>query len=163
MNKETKRPLVRIIDGKKLCLRCGVIHPIDCFHKGGGRHTVKSYCKKCASERVKQYRKTIPSDVLKERNKYNALKCKFGLTAESLLELFIQQDSKCAICRNILDFASYGKSWVVDHDHDHHPGKRHPKGVKPRGLLCYRCNTALGNFMDDEKILHSAINYLTRQ
>lgn len=158
-----KIPFVRIVDGKKLCPRCRLVLPLDSFHKDNSilsRHAVKTYCKKCASERVILYRKGLPDGVQKRRQKQANLKTKFNLTIASLLEMFRGQDSKCGICRDVLDFVTYGKAWVVDHDHSGHPKTRHPKNVKPRGLLCYRCNTALGNFRDSPMILQSAIAYL---
>lgn len=39
-------------------------------------------------------------------------------------------------------------------DHCHKTGKI-------RGILCSRCNTALGGFNDDIKLLDKAINYLS--
>jgi hypothetical protein len=37
-----------------------------------------------------------------------------------------------------------------------------PLGGEFRGLLCAACNTALGKFKDDPKILVAAIDYLIR-
>lgn len=53
---------------------------------------------------------------------------------------------KCDIC---------GRNRKLEVDHDHLTGK-------VRGVLCSRCNGALGQFLDDESLLISAIEYLRR-
>lgn len=69
---------------------------------------------------------------------------KYGLTVEQVLMKLIQQDIKCAICRNSLE----DQGWEIDHDHN---------TLKPRGLLCNRCNVWLGN---NEGRLVGYIKYL---
>lgn len=57
------------------------------------------------------------------------------------------QDGICAICKTKL------KTPYVDHDHD--------TGLI-RGILCNRCNRALGMFKDDRFMLLNAVAYLDR-
>lgn len=57
------------------------------------------------------------------------------------------QDSCCAICERTLAVET------AHLDHDHRSGRI-------RGVLCFDCNSALGKFRDDPKILNSAIRYL---
>ena len=80
-----------------------------------------------------------------EYRRKRALK-KYGLTVEQYEEMFQKQDGKCKICKKP---SSY---WlVVDHNH---------KTNEVRGLLCHRCNRALGMFRDDAELLAEAIRYL---
>lgn len=51
------------------------------------------------------------------------------------------------------------QNFVVDHDHTCCPGKR-SCGRCVRGLLCNRCNRALGQFGDDIETLRRAVAYL---
>lgn len=66
------------------------------------------------------------------------LKMRFGITSEEYDILFAMQKGVCAICRQpetVKTKSGSVRRLAVDHDHD---------TGKPRGLLCYRCNTALG-------------------
>jgi hypothetical protein len=85
----------------------------------------------------------------------NNLRRKYGITLEDFQSLFDNQDGKCAICSQtlptILDPGKLRKSLAVDHNHDN---------GKVRGLLCGKCNMALGLFSDSVDILNSAIHYL---
>lgn len=56
-----------------------------------------------------------------------------------------QQDGRCAICNR------KAKTLCVDHDHD--------TGFV-RGLLCFRCNQALGFFGDSTQSLERAVDYM---
>lgn len=51
--------------------------------------------------------------------------------------LFRLQGGRCAICQRS------GVRLVIDHDHRHHPGRSGCRRCV-RGLLCTRCNTAIG-------------------
>lgn len=66
-----------------------------------------------------------------------------------LAKMRIQQRDCCAICGG-RDPVS-GKALAIDHDHS---------TGRVRGLLCIRCNTALGSFKDDAALLVGALAYL---
>lgn len=79
---------------------------------------------------------------------------------------FILQDEKCAICKNpetmkcaqrkgIKQMFKIEKPKRLAVDHDH-------KTNKIRGLLCHKCNVALGSFHDSIRLLESAIEYLKK-
>jgi len=80
----------------------------------------------------------------KDGLKSRTLKYKYGISLADFNILKEKQNGKCAICHNedIL---------YVDHCH---------KSNKVRGLLCQKCNTAIGFFNDDTERMLSAVNYL---
>lgn len=84
------------------------------------------------------------------------LKRKYNLTYEQYLEMLEAQGGVCAICAN-----TAARDLHVDHDHSCCPGQ-HSCGKCVRGLLCARCNPALGAFNDDRSTLAKAIAYLER-
>jgi 5-methylcytosine-specific restriction endonuclease McrA len=70
---------------------------------------------------------------------------RFGLTHE------IRTGEKCWICGD----PGQKEKLVIDHDHS-------KKGIESiRGILCRRCNLAIGNMRDDPKLLLRAAEYLT--
>lgn len=98
-------------------------------------------------------------DAINERKKAE----RFKLTIEEFRKMFIEQDNKCAICKQpeTRIFTGRGRfkgqmkiaKLCIDHDH---------KTGKVRALLCHDCNTALGKFDDDPDLIQSAINYLNK-
>lgn len=81
------------------------------------------------------------------------LKTKFGMSEEAYDQLLESQGGVCAICRVASQSSRLHKRLAVDHDH---------KTGIVRGLLCARCNTAIGAFNDDVEFLKNAICYLER-
>src|SRR6266513_3859490 len=83
------------------------------------------------------------------------LKNAYGLTLAKYYRLLRRQDGKCAICSGINE--TYGEhrieSLCVDHDH---------KTGKIRGLLCHKCNRAIGNVNDRADLLRKMADYLER-
>jgi hypothetical protein len=64
-----------------------------------------------------------------------------GLTADEIEALVRLQHGLCAVCERP------GQRLQVDHDHRHCPGRMGCRRCV-RGLLCPRCNTALGQIGD---------------
>ena len=84
----------------------------------------------------------------KQRMRDYHLDKKYGLTQARYEEMLADQGGGCAICGRPPrpDIALH-----VDHDHE--------TGVV-RGLTCFRCNNALGDFNDDVRLLDAASAYL---
>ena len=72
----------------------------------------------------------------------------FGMTVESYEQMLLDQNNLCAICH---EPDQDGKRLAIDHDHETN---------RVRGLLCRRCNRAIGAFHDRADLLLSASEYL---
>lgn len=99
-------------------------------------------------ERAAKWRKENPDKVAEGNKKHRFYK--YGLSDVAIAHLYASQDGKCAICQKLIDLD--GK-WVIDHDHD---------TGDVRGILCFPCNVALGQFQDSPAMLMRAIEYLER-
>jgi hypothetical protein len=98
-----------------------------------------------AAELVKQRELALTPEYKKGRRRYK-LQSKYNLTLEDYELLYSLQDGKCAICEDDGDLC-------VDHSHITNA---------VRGLLCHKCNTALGLFKDSRPVIISAADYLSR-
>ncbi len=81
-------------------------------------------------------------------NRKSHLKRSYGLTVEEYDAMLAQQNGVCAVCERP---PTLGISLHVDHDHE---------TGRIRGLLCFRCNNALGDLEDDPGLLRAAAHYL---
>jgi hypothetical protein len=72
---------------------------------------------------------------------------KFGLTADQYEAMLAAQGGGCAICR----WKQTARRLAVDHCHT---------TGKVRGLLCTRCNCAIGNLKEDPALFARALFYL---
>ena len=95
------------------------------------------------------------------------LKYRYGITEEDYEELLVKQKYSCKICGQKPDKCQTkpdkcqtepdkcqtepDKPLYVDHCHQ-------TKAI--RGLLCHKCNIALGHMNDDPEQLERAANYL---
>lgn len=99
---------------------------------------------------VRQWRKKHPNYEFERR-----LRREFGILLEDYQRLFSNQKGVCAICkqpeRRTDPRTKACSRLAVDHDHTR---------KKIRGLLCYRCNTAIGMFREDPLLLRTAKHYL---
>lgn len=84
---------------------------------------------------------------------------RYGLTPKRFDEMLAAQDGRCAICRTD---APGGQGWHVDHDHSCCNTRKRSCGKCTRGILCSRCNIAIGNLRDDPVIIQAALGYVLR-
>lgn len=97
-----------------------------------------------AKENHKKWRDENPDKIRSQAMKY-----KYKITLKDYETLLILQDFKCAICSRHEE--ENRKPFVVDHDHN---------TGEVRGLLCFRCNTGIGQLGDSTLLLSKAIQYL---
>jgi hypothetical protein len=84
-------------------------------------------------------------------NRNSHLKRKYGLTLEQYDAMLAAQGGVCAICHQ-----PRPEERTLHVDHDHATGAI-------RGLLCFTCNNALGDFRDSSDLFHAASEYLDRE
>lgn len=108
-----------------------------------------SQCTKCRVAYNKAYRAQNKEKVLEIERK-SKLKMTYGITPKQYDAMLIKQNSKCAICAAKKP-GGRTKMFFIDHCHNN---------GNIRGLLCMRCNTGLGLFLDNPKFLLSAVSYL---
>lgn len=108
------------------------------------RHRAAKACGRCGAPSRKPYcstclRKTAQRQRLRQS----------GVTEAQYAAMLLKQGARCAICHT--HQAKMRKALHADHDHT--------SGAF-RGLLCNRCNTGLGMFLDQPRRLLAAVEYL---
>ena len=88
----------------------------------------------------RQWRLDNPEYYKEYSKKYNRAKilARHGLTAETFDAMLASQDGVCAICSTDTPGGMHGQ-WQIDHCHR--------TGVV-RGLLCFRCNVVLSEYLE---------------
>jgi hypothetical protein len=126
----------------KVCNSCKLTKPLDLYYKCNKHKDGVQYdCKECQSTR---YFKNKEHN-LDYATKHNLRQ--YGLSLEDYNNMLISQKSVCAICERPSNYLKLN----VDHCH---------KTGKVRGLLCQKCNSALGLFQDDKDLCIKAAKYL---
>jgi Autographiviridae endonuclease VII len=158
----------------KRCRDCGREKARSEFYRDASRRDgIRSSCKECERARnhdwyvanrersiaaaqawrqsnPERYEETQARHRARRRSEQRAdhLKRTFGLTLDEYDAMLARQEGRCAICRQL---PTAGKFLHVDHDH---------ATGEVRGLLCVRCNNALGLFRDRIEVLDRAMEYL---
>lgn len=101
------------------------------------------------AKRSKAYRDAHPEVVAKMWE--NSIRSLFGINADDYNKMFDEQGGCCAVCGK--HQTETKKRLFVDHDH---------KTGLVRGLLCQKCNMALGMVDDKKSILEKLISYLEK-
>ena len=131
---------------EKECKDCLEVFDISEFYprpqKGRGTLKVETRCKKCYSNKQREYRRN-------NKNKYRSsvLKTLYGITLETYNEMYTKQRGLCEICGKHKD--------VLCVDHCHSTGN-------VRGLLCKVCNQALGLFKEDPVVIRKGAEYIEK-
>lgn len=118
------------------CYLCKERKPLSQFHKDKSKPKgVSSRCLDCCPDYTRM-------DGLRQRHR---------ITLKEYDALLESQGGVCAICKSPKSQTKWSPYLHVDHDHI--TGKR-------RGILCSLCNSGLGQFKDDPKIIAAAIAYI---
>ncbi len=155
----------------KVCTKCGEAKPLTDFAKDrstrDGYHQQCLMCKREArriwrashpmeqreqfrlwsqqnySEHLSRNRRWQENNRLKMRA--SILKTRYNLTLDDYQRIYDEQAGRCKICGDTAPL-------VVDHKHD--------QSRRIRSLLCVRCNSGIGFFRENIKIMMAAIAYL---
>jgi len=102
-------------------------------------------------ERLTEYRREYrPRPDRKAADRASYLMRKYGITPDLYDEMLEAHDGVCAICRQ-----PRPDERTLHVDHDHATGEI-------RGLLCFRCNNAIGDFREEYELFLKAADYLDR-
>ena len=96
---------------------------------------------------------SIPIEERTLKQRHYKLQYMYGITETDYQKMLEEQNGVCAIC-GINATIRKGAHIRLSVDHCHDTGK-------VRGLLCNRCNHAIGVFKDDPTLLKKAMEYLT--
>lgn len=154
------------LENSKVCTICKKRLSFEAFHKNSKKPDgMQTRCRNCYRDWYNQryqndpafrdkrkahfekfYEETYPSR--REQHSNERMFRKYGITREEFNAMSAAQDGLCAICGR----EPLGKKRLsVDHCH---------ASLKIRGLLCDQCNTGLGMFRDDPRLLFVASQYL---
>lgn len=142
----------QVIDGRKACTRCMETKPVEAFpvhaKTESRQQRYRHWCRECSAAYLKEwYRKRGGKTAYyRERG--------VGVAPAQYQQMSAAQGGVCAIC--LTDPTGKTKTCDVLHvDHDHASGV-------VRGLLCMKCNRALGLFGDNVDALRAAVAYLLK-
>ena len=128
----------------KICSHCKQTKPLNEFYGfKKGELGKESYCKVCRGLQRKEH---WTKGRLPRQNSH--LKYVHGITLEEYTVLLEKQNGVCVLCGNI---NRHGVALHVDHDHI---------TGEIRGLLCFNCNSAIGNMHDNPALLRKTADYL---
>jgi DNA-directed RNA polymerase subunit RPC12/RpoP len=97
-----------------------------------------------------KHRKKYPERFINAR-----LQQRYALSISLRNTILEQQNYQCAICKKPFDLAlGFERRVHIDHNHE---------TKKVRGILCNKCNWALGLFDESTENLKTAIKYLERE
>jgi hypothetical protein len=151
------------------CTVCGEWKEAEQYSPIKGTTRRRNECRKCVSRyqaagRARRRdadpegtraRKRADSKKNYARLRANRIKAQFGLTTDGYNAMVVAQGGLCAICRRPerANGSNGERPRQLSIDHDHVTGK-------VRGLLCQKCNIAIGQLDDNPERLDAAAAYL---
>lgn len=139
--REEVAPVVE--DGSKWCFLCEEVKAIADFPTSNSKP--RPQCKSCISIIQREYREKNP-----ERVRTAWLKFHYGLTLQEYSDMLEACNGRCEVCG---DLPAHKGGLHIDHNHE--------TGVV-RGMLCFHCNSALGQVREDVERLRALIAYIER-
>ncbi len=118
------------------------------------RQQVAEQNKRWATENPEKRRASVRKWQAKNARAAWALQLsQYGITPEQYDSMLAAQGGHCAICPRTQQENVKRRRLAVDHDH---------VTGRVRGLLCYRCNVAIGHLDDEPARARAAAEYLER-
>jgi uncharacterized membrane protein YvbJ len=137
------------------CKKCGKLKENEEFAK-------HHWCRKCAKEYNRNRKVTKRAQLNKNKNEWakknpklrhkGQSKSKYSITGEQYDAIY---SDLCAVCGKPETDKRNGKIRMLSIDHNHDTGKI-------RGMLCGKCNKALGLLDENIDILLSMIKYIAK-
>ncbi|MFI9235766.1 endonuclease VII domain-containing protein [Streptomyces sp. NPDC053079] len=148
------------MDGMRQCTKCLLVKSVEDFSPRGKRDGVtlrKSRCKPCVSEAARNWAAENRERATLRRQRWN-LQNTYGITLDKYNAMLSSQGGVCAICEQDEPntHGRTGRKFSLSVDHCHDTGR-------VRGLLCQKCNRAVGLLNDNVDLLRKAIDYLERE
>jgi hypothetical protein len=131
------------------CKKCGIEKPEESYYKSKlTKSGLRGSCKECTRKQYKHYREFNKEKVALS-TKRKRLKKEYGITPEEY-DRAMASSTVCEICGNK---EGTDANSMFCYDHCHTTGKF-------RGVLCRRCNQAIGTLGDTADSLKKAYEYL---
>jgi hypothetical protein len=174
--KRNKKGLICNSQFVKAKCSCGVEKDFKCAAiKCNNTKSCSSSCKRTPENRQKDLKKCTKCKKFLEKSRFGnnkfkkddlgteclrcnviqKLKVKYGISIDKYENKLKEQNGFCAICRLKDDTVKNDKWQPLRVDHNHVTGEI-------RGLLCHRCNAAIGLLKEDVLLLKNAIKYLKK-
>lgn len=148
---------------RRTCKKCGENKPMNMFYYK--TLNKEGRCKPCVSDMRKTSYRNTRDQVITRVTKYRRenpekirgtkLKQEYGLSIERYNAMLASQDHVCAGCLKPESTIWRGRVLSLAVDHDHLNGDI-------RGLLCMRCNRALGMLGEDLDTMRRLIDYVEK-
>ena len=146
----------------KTCKRCNKERPLTAFYKSLNK---EARCKSCVSELRKEYYKLNPVKQQERARNYRKanpekvrdtkLKQTYGVGNDYYEAKLKEQGGVCAGCNQHVKTVWRGQEVRMALDHNH-------ATQAPRGILCIKCNRALGLLEDKIETFENLIKYLKK-
>lgn len=134
----------------KSCSKCGEFKRHTEFSRNSGiSHGMSPRCKECSRRKFSEDELAkMRADYASKRQHHLDYKLfqAYGITRKQWNQMTESQDYRCASCGDVAPLCV---------DHDHATGE-------VRGLLCTRCNTALGLLREDTEIIVALAVYIEK-
>jgi len=138
------------------CSNCRIEKDESFFYPVPVGDGISRQCKECKKLYERVRRKEHP-EIYREYE----LRSHFNLSVEQYNTMFTEQNGLCFICHKPETVFRKGSTLplTVDHNHSCCPSST-SCGKCVRHLLCFRCNSGLGYFMDNPELLIAAASYI---
>jgi hypothetical protein len=137
----------------KKCSRCKLPKDEGEFNRDRSRPDGLNHrCKPCNTLHVKEtqarQKQQLGYEQYRNKRRKYELSHYYGVSVGEYSQMVKKQKDRCAICQNKPE-----RCLAIDHCH---------KTEIVRGLLCRKCNSAIGLFDDDIEKIRRALRYLLR-